>query len=144
MSRAIAMGGLIHSIRERVLTRQQYKDAVEGHLTSSFADFIRIKLASLNGKDECAGRWLDQVEMSIECLLPGWLLHPTRGFSDHRQAALEALEALKGDEPHNRYTAAWWLKRVEASTCRRSSLTDPLRPRIHGQGVRGDSAAGIT
>jgi hypothetical protein len=44
MSRAYAMAHLVHSIREQTLTRRQYKNCIEGHLTCPFADFITIKL----------------------------------------------------------------------------------------------------
>lgn len=111
MSRAIEMARLVRSIRAQVLTRGHYKNAIEGHLTGSFAEFIWMKLGLLNGKRKYATCWRQEIEESIEYLLPGWLLHPTRGFSDHRRAALEAVQALKGDEPHNRRTGADRLKR---------------------------------
>jgi hypothetical protein len=43
--------------------------------------------------------------------LPGWLLHPTTGFSDRRKAALEALESVKGDEPNDCRTAVASIRR---------------------------------
>jgi hypothetical protein len=111
MSRTQAMTHLVHSIREQALTRRQYKNRIEGHLTGPFADFIRIKLGLFNGKRKWARRWRQEVEEKIEFELPGWLLHPTKGFSDPRKAALEALERLKGDEQHNRRVAARFLQR---------------------------------
>ena len=111
MARAIAMSHLVHSIRERVLTRRQYKDTIESHLTGSFLRFTWMKLEALNGTRNPDAAWRREVEEDVEQLLPGWLLHPTKGFRDHRNAALEAVETLKGDDPHNRRTAAERLKR---------------------------------
>src|ERR1700680_1556948 len=81
MSRGLAMVNFVRSVRTRILTRRQYKDCIEGHLTSPFSDFIRIKLGLLNGRRKYAQRWKEEVEEMIEYELPGWLLHPTKGFS---------------------------------------------------------------
>jgi hypothetical protein len=104
------MARLVRSIRKNVLTRRQYKNAIEG-LIESFMEFIWMKLGLLNGKRKYATYWRQEIEENIEYLLPGWLLHPTGGFSDHQVAALEAVRALKSDEPHNRRTGAERLKR---------------------------------
>jgi hypothetical protein len=111
MSRVMSMVRLSHSVSNEVLSRRRYKDKIESHLTGSFFNLLYSKLAMLHGQKQEAARYRQQVEEDIEWELPGWILHPVKGFDDRQKAALEALNNLRAEEEYDRKMASRLLKK---------------------------------